>query len=304
MNSIRIFWSPTYEVDIGPHVFPTRKYRLVREALLRDGVVDESSFVLPEPAGRAALARVHTTRYLEKIDEDSFSYPERMALEVPFSPELRDASVLCCGGTLAAGRAALEDSVAIHLGGGFHHAFAGHGEGFCLLNDVAVAAAELLHDGSVQRIAIIDLDVHHGNGTAQIFAEEDRVFTFSMHQDDNYPAVKPPSDLDIGLPNGTSDASYLATLLANLELVFERHRPELVFYLAGADPYREDQLGGLGLSSEGLRARDAAVFEACRQPGVPAAVVLAGGYAFRSSDTVAIHAATVEEAVRIRSRER
>jgi acetoin utilization deacetylase AcuC-like enzyme len=304
MSLLRIVWSPTYEVDIGAHVFPTRKYRLVRDRLLQSGVVEEASFVVPEPVDRSALARVHTPEYLDKIDEDALSHLERMLLEVPFSSELREASVLCCGGTLAAGRAALEDEVAVHLGGGFHHAFGGHGEGFCLLNDVAVAAAELIHDGSVARVAIVDLDVHHGNGTAQIFAGDDRVFTFSMHQEQNYPSVKPPSDLDIGLPDGTSDASYLSTLSANLPLVFERHRPGLVIYLAGADPYREDQLGGLGLSLDGLRGRDAMVLDECVRRRVPAAVVLAGGYAFRSSDTVAIHAATVEEAVRIRSARR
>jgi acetoin utilization deacetylase AcuC-like enzyme len=302
MVRLPIVWSPLYEVDIGPHVFPTRKYRLVRDLLLRDDVVDESSFVSPEPASWDELTRVHTPGYLGKIQEDELSPLERMRLEVPFSAALREASILCCGGTLLTGRLAVEGGVAAHLGGGFHHAFGGHGEGFCLLNDVAVAAAGLVGEGLARRVAIVDLDVHHGNGTADIFADEDRVFTFSMHEDQNYPAVKPPSDLDVGLPRGTGDSTYLALLEEHLPQVLERGRPDLVFYLAGADPYREDQLGGLDLSLDGLRRRDRMVLEACARHGVPVGVLLAGGYAFRQSDTVRIHAATVEEAARVRSR--
>jgi acetoin utilization deacetylase AcuC-like enzyme len=301
MDCLAIVWSPLYEVDIGPHVFPTRKYRLVRDLLLGGDVVDESCFVRPEPASWDELARVHTREYLRKIQQDDLSPLERLTLEVPFSAALREASILCCGGTLMTGRLALEDGVAVHLGGGFHHAFADHGEGFCLLNDVAVAAKGVLEEGLAARVAIVDLDVHHGNGTAHIFADDERVFTFSMHEEANYPAVKPPSDLDVGLPGGTSDTTYLAFMEEHLPRVLERSRPDLVIYLAGADPYREDQLGGLGLSLDGMRQRDALVFGMCAQRGVPVGAVLAGGYAFRQSDTVRIHAATVEEAARIHS---
>jgi acetoin utilization deacetylase AcuC-like enzyme len=294
-SKLTVVWSPRYEVDIGTHVFPTAKYRLVRERLLSDSVLTEDDFVEPEPATDAELARVHTAEYLRKIRANDFTYAERARLEVPFSPALAQAARLCCGGTLLTAGRALEDGVAAHLGGGFHHAFADHGEGFCLLNDVAVAAAALLADGRADRALIVDLDVHHGNGTAAIFAREERVFTFSMHQQNNYPAEKPPSDLDLGLPDRTGDDRYLDLLGEHLPSLLEKHRPSVVIYLAGADPYREDQLGGLALTQEGLRQRDRMVLSACAEQGVPVAVTLAGGYAMRTADTVAIHAATVSE---------
>lgn len=290
-----VVWSARYEVDIGPHVFPTRKYRLVHDLLLERGIVDEDAFVEPEPATDEDLARVHTAEYLRKIAEDDFTWHERLQLEVPFSREVSDAMRLCCGGTLLAARLAAEHGACPHLGGGFHHAFAGHGEGFCLLNDVAVAVAALLASGEVDRAAVVDLDVHHGNGTAAIFAGDERVFTLSLHQERNYPAEKPPSDLDIGLPDAMGDDEYLSVLREHLPAAVERHDPELVVYLAGADPYRMDQLGGLALTLEGLRERDRTVLGACRARGVPVAVVLAGGYAEDTRDTVAIHAATVAE---------
>ena len=292
-----IVWSPRYEVDIGAHVFPTRKYRLVRERLLGDGVLPTEGFEAPEPVDDETLLGVHTEEYLRKIREDDFGPSERWRLEVPFSGELASAMRLCCGGTLLAGRRALQDGVSGHLGGGFHHAFADHGEGFCLLNDVAVAVAALLADGSVERVAVVDLDVHHGNGTASIFAGDPRVFTFSMHQENNYPPLKPPSDLDVGLPDGVGDAAYLDLLDEHLPRVLAA-RSDLVFYLAGADPYQEDQLGGLGLSREGLRRRDRRVLDAARVAGVGVAVVLAGGYALRSDDTVDIHVTTGKEVLR------
>ncbi len=292
-----IVWSPSYEVDIGAHVFPTRKYRLVRERLLSEGAVPAEGFEAPVPVDDEALLRVHTAEYLRKIREDDFGPSERLRLEVPFSRELASAMRLCCGGTLLAGRRALQDGVSGHLGGGFHHAFADHGEGFCLLNDVAVAAGALLADGSVERVTVVDLDVHHGNGTASIFAGDSRVFTFSMHQENNYPTLKPPSDLDVGLPDGAEDADYLDLLDEHLPRVLAA-RSDLVFYLAGADPYQQDQLGGLGLSQEGLQRRDRRVLDAARAAGAGVVVVLAGGYALRSDDTVAIHAATVKEVVR------
>jgi acetoin utilization deacetylase AcuC-like enzyme len=306
---MKLVWSPSYEVDIGSHVFPTAKYRLVRERLLEGGpaavppsgpqacMMREEDFLSPLPASDEELARVHTREYLSKIREDRFSAAERLKLEVPFSPEAAAAMRLCCGGTILAARTALADGVAVHLGGGFHHAFAAHGEGFCLLNDVAVAAAALLAEGTVERALIVDLDVHHGNGTAAIFAGDERVFTFSMHQQNNYPAEKPPSDLDVGLPDGVGDERYLELLERHLFRALDLHDPDLVLYLAGADPYREDQLGGLGLTLEGLRRRDRSVLAACRERGVPVAIVLAGGYARHTGDTVAIHAATVDEAV-------
>jgi len=292
-----LVWSPTYEVDIGPHVFVTAKYRLTRERLLAEGTATEDDFVAPTPATRDQLELVHDAAYLDKIERDDFSLAERLRLEVPMSPAVADAMALACGGTLLAGRLALERGAVGHLGGGFHHAFADHGEGFCLLNDVAVATRVLLRDGNVSRVAIVDLDVHHGNGTASIFGSDPDVFTFSIHQESNYPADKPPSDLDVGLEDGTGDAAYLEALARHLPAALDGP-PDLVFYLAGADPYRDDQLGGLALTIDGLRRRDRMVFEAAHQRGVPVAVVLAGGYAYRLEDTVRIHAATIEELAR------
>ena len=218
-------------------------------------------------------------------------------LEVPFSGALREAMWLCAGGTILAGRLALGgSSPVVHLGGGFHHAFADHGEGFCLINDVAIAVRGLQRESAAARFAIVDCDVHHGNGTAAIFAGDDDVFTFSMHQQNNYPYLKPPGDLDIGLADGTDDENYLGHLDQHLPRILEDHRPDLVFYLAGADPYRYDQLGGLGLTIDGLERRDRLVFDGCRAAGVPVAVTLAGGYALDTDDTVRIHCGTVAAA--------
>lgn len=299
---MHIIWSRDYEVEIGPHVFPTRKYRLVKERLAAEGILEESVIVGPAPATEEQLARVHTTEYLRKIREDDLSEAERLQLEVPFSAALREAMILCCGGTIECGRRALDEGVCVHLGGGFHHAFASHGEGFCLLNDVAVAARALLDEDAVERVAVVDVDVHHGNGTAAIFAGDPAVFTFSMHQENNYPAVKPRGDIDVGLRDGIADDDYLAILDRHLFRMFEGHAFDLVFYLAGADPYREDQLGGLGLTVDGLRTRDRLVLRACRRRGVPVAVTLAGGYAFDTDDTIEIHCNTVREALECASK--
>jgi acetoin utilization deacetylase AcuC-like enzyme len=289
-------WHPAYEVDIGPHVFPTRKYRLVRDRLVADGAVSEADVVVPPPASDEQIALVHTTEYIRKITTGTLSQEEELVLEVPFSPALREAAWLCAGGSVLAARLALERKVAVHLGGGHHHAFPDHGEGFCLINDVAIAIRVLKRDGLVRRAMVVDLDVHHGNGTAAIFQGDDDVFTFSMHQERNYPAWKPPSDLDIGLEDGTGDVEYLTLLERHLPEILGRHRPELVFYLAGADPYQFDQLGGLGLTLEGLRRRDELVFGAAAQAGSPVAVCLAGGYAVRPEDTIEIHCNTVRAA--------
>lgn len=299
MGKAPVVWSPTYEVDLGPHVFHTTKYRLVRDRLLAEGVVGPEDFVEPQPASDEDLERVHTAEYLEKIRLDTLTPLERYLLEVPFTPALAECSRLSCGGTLLAARLALDMGVGVHLGGGFHHAFPDHGEGFCLLNDVAVAAMALLDEGAVSRVLIVDLDVHQGNGTAAVFKGDPRVFTLSLHQERNYPHLKPPSDVDFGLPDGMSDQEYLATLEATLPRALERAVPGIAFYLAGADPYREDQLGGLSLSLEGLRRRDAYVLGSLAEHGVPVAVTLAGGYAYRPDDTVTIHAATVEEALAV-----
>ena len=295
-HALQLLWHPAYEVDIGPHVFPTRKFRLVRDRLIAEGTVHEGAIGRPEAAADEDVTLVHTASYVRKIKTDSLSIQEQLILEVPYSAELRDAMWLCAGGTTATARLALYHGVAMHLGGGFHHAFPDHGEGFCLINDVAVAIRVLQRDGVLRRAMVIDLDVHHGNGTAAIFAGDPDVFTFSMHQEHNYPFWKPPGDLDLGLPDHTGDAEYLTLLEEHLPRILRDHRPEVAFYLAGADPYEEDQLGGLRLTRDGLRRRDRLVLETLRTAGIPAAVTLAGGYARNQDDTIEIHCSTVREA--------
>ena len=293
---IPIVHHPDYEFDIGPHVFPTRKYRLIRDRLLAESVISDSDIVAPQPVTDHDVLLVHTDDYLRKINEGTLSPAELAALEVPFSQELRDAMWLCAGGTLLTAALAMERAVAVHLAGGFHHAFPDHGEGFCLINDVAVATAMLKRDDLIERAVIVDLDVHHGNGTAAIFAHDPSVVTFSMHQERNYPAHKPTGNLDIGLEDDTDDQSYLTLLEKHLATIIKRHDAQIVFYLAGADPYKDDQLGGLGLTIGGLRRRDEIVYEYARAAGIPIAVTLAGGYAINTDDTVEIHCNTVRAA--------
>jgi acetoin utilization deacetylase AcuC-like enzyme len=295
-SSLTVVWHPDYEVDIGPHVFPTQKYRLARDRLLAEGTLAEANFRQPEPATDGDVALAHTTEYVQKIRTATLSPLEQLQLEVPFSPELREAMWLCAGGSILTATLALEHGVALHLGGGYHHAFPDHGEGFCLINDVAIAIRRLLTNHMISRALVIDLDVHHGNGTAAIFADDGAVFTCSFHQQNNYPAWKPPSDLDQGLADGTCDQQYLSLLDDHLSRIVPEHRPDLAFYLAGADPYREDQLGGLGLTLEGLRRRDDKVLAHLREAEVPVAVALAGGYARQPEDTVEIHCGTVRAA--------
>ncbi len=295
-SSLPVVWHEAYEMDIGPHVFPTRKYRLVRDRLVHEGTIGHTNIRRPAPATDDDIGLVHSAGYLRKISANDLSAQERMTLEVPLSAALREGMWLCTGGSMLTGELALDNGLAVHLGGGFHHAFCDHGEGFCLINDVAIAIRVLTARQKIRRAAVIDLDVHHGNGTAAIFADEPDVFTFSMHQEHNYPAWKPPSDLDIGLADGTGDDEYLSAVEHHLPAIIDIHRPDLVFYLAGADPYEHDQLGGLGLTLSGLRQRDRLVFDALTRAGVPGAVTLAGGYAVNQDDTLEIHCGTVREA--------
>lgn len=289
---MRVFFSPEYEVALPGHVWPTSKYRLIKERCTST----VPGLIVQEPA-RASwdeLTLVHSPEYLERLQTNTLTQDEIATLELPWRRELADGFRRMVGGTCAAARAALEDGSAAHLGGGLHHAFAAHGEGFCPLNDVAVAIRVLQRDGAVARAAVVDLDVHHGNGTAMIFERDPRVFTFSMHQQHNYPFFKPRSDLDIGLEDGAGDDSYLTYLRGALPRVIESN-PDVIVYLAGADPFEHDQLGGLRLTKAGLRERDRLVIGASRRAGVPLVTVLAGGYAPDVRDTVDIHAATVEE---------
>jgi acetoin utilization deacetylase AcuC-like enzyme len=244
------------------------------------------------------VLRVHGAEYVRKLKTGDFTPDEVRALEVPWSRELVEAVWLAAGAAIEAGRRARRDGCAIVLGGGFHHAFADHGEGFCLVNDVAVAVAALRAAGELRRAAVVDLDVHQGNGTAAVLGPDPLSFTVSLHQENNYPNPKPPSRIDVGLPDRVDDAAYLAALERPLAeaLAF---RPDLLFYLAGADPYECDLLGGLGLSLAGLMERDHRVFQAARDAGVPVAVTLAGGYAAHTADTVEIHVNTVRAAATV-----
>ncbi len=308
-----IVYSPRYQIDLGAHVFPTRKYELLRDLLVARGVAAPEDFVEPAPAPWDDLALVHTATYLEKVRLGTLDEDEEAQLELRWTPALVEGFRLMAGGTIlaadlalgspaaprpsGAGERATTRGVGIHLGGGFHHACEDHGEGFCLFNDVAVAVRVMQREGRISRAAVIDCDVHHGNGTAFIFTGDRSVFTFSIDQEHNYPGFKPLGSLDIHLPDYTDDETYLRRLAGALPRVFASG-PDIAFYLAGADPYEHDQLGGLSLTKEGLRRRDRMVLAAARELGLPVVVTLAGGYAHRVEDTVEIHAATVEEAVR------
>jgi acetoin utilization deacetylase AcuC-like enzyme len=294
---MNVLYSPRYHIDIGLHVFPTRKYQLVHARLVEDGVIAQPDVIEPNAAAWDELALVHTREYLTKIRDGTLAPDDIAQLELPWSPEMVEGFRVMVGGTIEAARLAVDHGGIVgHIGGGLHHAFPNHGEGFCPFNDVAVAIRVLQRDG-VQRTAVIDLDVHHGNGTAFIFESDSNVFTFSMHQQYNYPMWKPRGSLDIGLMDGIGDADYHRQLEEALPAVMASN-PECLFYLAGADPYEQDQLGGLSLTLDGLRARDRIVIDQARRNRLPMVIVLAGGYARRVEDTVAVHTATLKEAAR------
>ncbi len=294
-----LYYSDGYFADIGEHVFPMLKFSLIKQHLIETGVAREEDFVEPEPATDDDAHLVHTRMYIDKLREGTLTMMEIARLELPYSHQLIDASFLSAGGTIAAVRSSKERGVGVNVAGGFHHSFSDHGEGFCVLNDVAIGVARALNDGLAKRIGIIDCDVHQGNGTASIFADEDRVFTFSIHQEFNYPFVKPPSDLDIGLPDGAVGASYLPRLRQGIDKVLDGYGAEMVLYVAGADSYEGDVLGGLSLSKEDLAERDRMVMESCATHGVPFTVTLAGGYAENTEDTVEIQAATIARAIAV-----
>jgi acetoin utilization deacetylase AcuC-like enzyme len=290
---MKLVYSDQYDLNLGSHVFPSIKYRLIKEKLLRDGIAQPKDFVEPVAAADEDVALVHHREYIRKLQTGKLSYLEILRLEIPYSPELIRAVWLSAGGSILAGRLALEDSVAVNVGGGFHHAHPDHGEGFCVLNDVAIAIRRLQKDKAIERVMTVDCDVHQGNGTAAIFGGDHSVFTFSIHQENNYPYPKPPSTLDINLRDGVEDAEYLHELGKGLDQSLAEFNPDLIFYVAGADPYRDDQLGGLRVSLEGLEQRDRLVFEKAKAQKLPVAVTLAGGYARHVEDTIQIHTNTI-----------
>jgi acetoin utilization deacetylase AcuC-like enzyme len=315
----KLIYSDGYYLPIGQHVFPAEKYRRVRNQLLETSIAGPEDFITPQPASDQDILLVHTPQYVEKLKTGTLSAREELELEVPFSPELVQAFWLAAGGSILAAQRALLDGVAVNIGGGFHHAFPDHGEGFCMIHDVAVAIRRMQRDSKIRTAMTVDCDVHHGNGTAAIFAgtrtvseplpssgpavlgrkplmrgtHVGDVFTISLHQENNYPPTKPPSSIDVDLPDGITDDEYLAWLDNALSSGLRQFTPDLICYIAGADPYREDQLGGLALTIAGLKKRDELVFRVAKTQGIPVMVTYAGGYARNVADTVTIHSNTV-----------
>jgi acetoin utilization deacetylase AcuC-like enzyme len=293
MLPFKLVYHPRYDLNLGAHVFPSQKFRLVAEKLVSSGIADASDFLRPEPASDVDLLRVHTEAWIHKLRTGTLTASEIMKLEVPYSKELAEAVWLAAGGTILAAQSALRDGFGSNLSGGFHHAYANHGEGFCAIHDVAVAVRRLQVDGIIKKAMIVDTDVHHGNGTAAIFSGDPSVFTISIHQLNNYPAHKPPSSVDLNMDDGVGDDEYLAALIPVVQRRLEEFQPDMLFYAGGADPYEEDQLGGLRLTKAGLKRRDREVFEAARSRAIPVVTALAGGYARRVEDTTAIHVNTI-----------
>ncbi len=347
----KLVYSDDYYLPIGAHVFPAQKYRLIHKRLLESGIAAAEDFAAPSPARDEDILLVHTREYVSKLKHGTLSAQEEMQMEVPYSPELVKAFWLAAGGSILAADLALRDRLACNIGGGFHHAFPDHGEGFCVIHDVAVAIKRMHQEGKLSRAMTVDCDVHDGNGTAAIFPPQGRtrigqplpsaggsqreilaqnksgtgdpqnvnskniisknvdsksadqknleVFTISLHQAHNYPAYKPPSSIDVNLPDGTNDDEYLGWLDQSLSSAFRNFEPELLCYIAGADPYREDQLGGLSLTIEGLKKRDELVLRVARERNVPVMITYAGGYARNVEDTVTIHCNTIAAAKEI-----
>jgi acetoin utilization deacetylase AcuC-like enzyme len=337
MLPFKLVYSEGYYLPIGQHVFPAQKYRLIYQRLVSSGVAEQTDFLEPKPASDKDILLVHTSEYVYKLQYGNLTAAEELQMEIPYSEELVDAFWLAAGGSILAAERALQDRVAFNIGGGFHHAFPNHGEGFCMIHDVAVAIRRLQKDGKIRRAMVVDCDVHQGNGTAAIFGHRQNVerslpsfyapsrfpplpkegkdgppkpkdeppkaengapadldvFTISLHQQNNYPAIKPPSSIDVNLPDHTKDEEYLAWLDNALSSGLRQFEPELLCYVAGADPYKEDQLGGLDLTIEGLKRRDELVFRVAKTRNIPVMVTFAGGYAQRVEDTITIHCNTV-----------
>ena len=320
MLLFKLIYSDAYYLPIGEHVFPAEKYRRIRDRLLVGGNAEPSDFLEPQPAADNDILLVHSPEYVQKLKTGTLSQREQMELEIPYSQNLVKAFWLAAGGSILAARQALIDRVSVNIGGGFHHAFPDHGEGFCMIHDVAVAIRRLQRDGKIRTAMTVDCDVHQGNGTAAIFATKHApgdplpsasgspparpgarrkhtnagdVFTISLHQHNNYPMWKPPSSIDVDLPDGIGDDDYLAWLDNALSSGLRQSDPDLLCYIAGADPYKEDQLGGLCLTIDGLKKRDELVFRVAQARNIPVMVTFAGGYARSVEDTVTIHCNTV-----------
>ena len=293
MLPFKLIYHERYDLNLGAHVFPSQKYRLIKNKLISDGIAQNNDFLRPGPALDSDLLRVHSQDWVGKLKTGTLTLSDVMKLEVPYSPELVGAFWLAAGGTILAAQSALQDGFGCNIGGGFHHAHAGHGEGFCAIHDVVVAIRRMQADGAICKAMVVDTDVHHGNGTASLFDKDNSVFTLSIHQLNNYPAYKPPSNLDLDMADNVDDKEYLDTLFPAVRSSIDSFRPDMIFYVGGADPYRDDQLGGLKLTMEGLHSRDSGVFEEARKRQIPVVTVLAGGYARHVEDTVQIHINTI-----------
>jgi acetoin utilization deacetylase AcuC-like enzyme len=326
MLPFKLVYSEKYYLPIGEHVFRADKYRLIVKRLLQQGCAEPSDLLEPFPASEQDVLLVHSPHYVNKLMEGSLTAREELQMEIPYSPQVVHAFMLHTGGSMLAAERALEDGICFNVGGGFHHAFPDHGEGFCMMNDIAIAIRKMQRQGRIQRAMTIDCDVHQGNGTAAIFSKPAQgaptlpstspptlghergvplhggcpdVFTISLHQENNYPYVKPASSIDVNLPDGCSDEEYLAWLDNALSSGLRQCEPQLICYVAGADPFREDQLGGLNLTLDGLKRRDELVFRVAHAREIPVMVTYAGGYAVHVEDTVAIHCNTVLAAAEV-----
>ncbi len=290
---LKIAWSEEYHHPLPKnHRFPMEKYSLIPEQLIYEGTVSKANFFKPKPLSEKDVLAVHFDSYWEKLKNLKLSKSEQRKTGFPLSAELVQRELIITQGTLDCAKYALKFGCAFNVAGGTHHAYRDRGEGFCLLNDVAVASQHLLNYGIIKKILVVDLDVHQGNGTAKIFENEDRVFTFSIHGEKNYPMKKEVSDLDIELADGTGDREYLKTLKENLPKLVDSVQPEIIFYQSGVDILSTDKLGRLGLSKEGCRQRDKLVFETARKEGLPIVVTMGGGYSEKISDIVDAHANT------------
>lgn len=289
---MKAFYSDNFVLPLPEgHRFPMRKYRMIRDAALR-AVPDLELHEAPR-ASDGELALAHHPHYIQAVSKGQLSSAQQRQIGFPWSEQMVERSRRSAGATIAACRAALADGIALNLAGGTHHAHADHGEGFCVFNDAAVAARLMQAERRVRRVAVVDLDVHQGNGTATILARDDSVFTLSLHGEHNYPFEKAQSDLDVALPDGTGDQVYNEALTLALQQMFTRFTPELIIYLAGADPHEGDRLGRLRLGMAGLEMRDRIVFDAARSRDIPVAVTMAGGYGRQIEDTVAVHEQTI-----------
>ncbi len=326
MLPFKVIYSEGYFLPLGAHVFPSEKYRRVYQRLLDGGIITPEDVLTPESAQDRDVLLVHGNNYVYKLQTGTLTAREELEMEIPFSDELVEAFWVAAGGSILAARRALDDGVCINLGGGFHHAFPDHGEGFCMINDIAIAIRRMQRDKKIHRAMVVDCDVHQGNGTAVIFGRRavalsaasdepqpqptftrtehgsirelpadpaTEVLTISLHQENNYPSWKPSSCIDVNLPDGIDDAHYLEWLERAVADGLRQFTPELIAYVAGADPYREDQLGGLNLTIEGLKRRDEFVFRTAKDRRIPVFATLAGGYAQDVEDTVTIHCNTV-----------